>query len=1095
MPGRRVGNSFTLGVKAKDGTGVNPNILRRTIFENIDVVSEAWEFDASHVAIDTDGGSMVGGRRSVRLDASALDQYVDFQQNVYGRVKPNTWYTLSFHCLASANFDTFLYDQSGQTRWTDAAQGCFVDGSGTPAQLGMDGRLTWAATPTGVRHWVTFRTGSSFSTRTLWVLFRARAGGSVAICMPKLEEGRVATAYIPHEEDLVGRSGVSPVYADLTNECDGVVCDSTGYTIGQQSVSTKVLMGRGNTPLPFSSIICQIEGYTLGIAYTNNDDPTKQFRALTYTNTGTVVVYVRQGTYMKSRVVSITVKSGEAGETVTRTLELSISGAWAGVNGEPAVVYNLMPSMDVVSCDSDNIPRSDSIAFRVMKNVGGGATEVESWENEGLALYHSIGDGEIQDGTAKGAVKTITGIQNGLYYENSFVEWILKKNGIVVDREGIGTVSDGVGGEQGPGGEAYSIMSTLGSITIGPNTTSGTFTAEVSFYKKVGSAARVAYPCYCSVFMKKGSSYTYIGNNGSKTSTWYADGISVVASTCDALVFCIYDSMSNSHSGYLAELEIPVYKQGDTGPSYWPSGSYDPLVTYRKIGNRTPMVFVEDESMTVWNEYAQAYGEYWYLTADTNVVNGTHYKPQDGSSYWAKAENYGVVLVGAHFARFAKNGAGVMAGDYYYSANGRIDGVERVDGQGADGSAVSASNPPAYTRFMGDPTIQNGYLNRVNLQGPVLDGRARLATVYLLKGVSLNIRVKGSTYYDGTTNKNAYFRVYRDQTGVGGTGIIYRIQRELSLTYTAAETGEYTICYWGQDTSTKATFFLRWEVSGHFYPNWWVDLKTGKMHGAKDNFIIDGEGGVKVNGAMMTHKVKLQASYSKWVTYPDHASGESDYWDTGGDVYLYEPQSDGLPVRVYSEPDAIYYGLRSCRLLYDQVYVGVVGAAGRRVVIYLPPPHLFIGQRIAVTNNTTGFPQGSSRAGVFLQMDYMFYTRTDYTEGICLTGQEAYFEDDETGAHDSDGKNGKPYIVGVPEVSGSDPIPACGIWTGENVQAVNGVLFISNLVDEMNIEEYEWMELTAVRGYLAEKYEGTSSWKDTMSYNAYWMLTRWKKKT
>jgi len=679
-------------------------------------------------------------------------------------------------------------------------------------------------------------------------------------------------------------------------------------------------------------------------------------------------------------------------------------------------------------------------------------------------------------------------ISDSMLSANSVPESYLAKKEISINKHGNP-------GDTGPGGEVYSIMSGLGSITIGSNTTSGTFTATVSFYKKVGNAARTAYACFCSVFRKKGSTYTYIGNNGSsKASNWYAEGLPVVASTCDALVFCIYDSMSSSHSGYLAELEIPVYKQGDTGPSYWPSGSYDPLVTYRKIGNRTPLVFMEDESMTVWNEYAQAYGDYWYLTADTNVVNGTHYKPQDGSSYWAKAENYGVLMVGAQFARFAKNGAGVMAGDYFYSANGRIDGVERVDGQGADGNAVSASNPPAYTRFMGDPTTQNGYLNRVDLQGPVNGDRAQLATVYVQRGVTLNVKIKGKTYYDGTSSKYGYFCIYKGSVAMTSWVYIYRIQREVKLHFTPSETGEYTIEYYGMDTATKATFFLRWELSGHFYPNWWVDLKTGKMHGAKDNFIIDGDSNVKVNGAMMTHKVKLQTKYSKWVTYPDHAAYESDYWNADGDVYLYEPESDGLPVRVYADPDAIYYGLRSCRLKFDQVYVGVEGAAGRRVVIYLPPPHLFIGQRIAITNNSIDFPTGSDLAGVFLQMDYMFYTRTDYTEGICLTGQEAYFEDDGTGEQDGNGKNGKPYIVGVPERDGAGPIPACGIWIGENIQAINGVFFISNLIDEMNIEAYEWMELTAVRGYLAEKYEGTSYWEDTMNYNAYWMLTRWEKK-
>lgn len=651
-------------------------------------------------------------------------------------------------------------------------------------------------------------------------------------------------------------------------------------------------------------------------------------------------------------------------------------------------------------------------------------------------------------------------------------------------------VKDAEPGGTGPGGEVYSILSTLGGITIGSNTNSATFTAIISFYKKVGSAARTAYSCYCSVFRRKGSTYTYIANNGSsKAVNWYVEGLGVSSGTCDALVFCIYDTASNSHSGYLAEIEIPVYKHGDTGPTYWPSGNYDPAFTYAKTGQRTPLVFMEDES--VWNEYAQAYGEYWYLTADTNVVNGVHYAPENGSAYWAKAENYGVVMVGAQFARFAKNGAGIMAGDYYYSANGRIDGVERVDGEGADGNAVTASNPPAYTRFMGDPLIQNGYLNRSGLTGPVLSDRAVLQTVSLPRGVTLTVTVRGKTEASGTYG---YFAIYKGTTRKGSYTFIMYTSRVASVSFTTTEAGEYTIEYYGSTAATVGTFYLNYEVSGHFYPNWWVDLKTGKMCGAKDNFVIDGEGNVKVNGAMMTHKVKLQTEYSSWVTYPGHAAYEDDYWDTDGDVYLYELESDGLPVRIYSDPDAVYYGLRSCRLTYDQVYVGLVGGTGKRVVIYLPPPHLFVGQRIAITNQAISFPAGSATAGVFLQMDYMLYTRTDYSEGICLTGQDAYFEDDGTGEHDSDGKNGKPYIVGVPERDGAGPIPACGIWIGENVQAINGIFFMSDLVDGLNIEDYEWMELTAVRGYFADKYEGTSYWESTMKYNAYWMLTRWEKK-
>ena len=757
-----------------------------------------------------------------------------------------------------------------------------------------------------------------------------------------------------------------------------------------------------------------------------------------------------------------------------------------GINGKDGVSAWFSPSVIWVDSDSDGSCKGEqtfqvstgillngtNIGFESPLTILSSPSSVTASFNENTGFIVI----SIADGTAiadyEGEVRvSMSSLLGGQEYS------IIAALPIVANKKGET-------GDTGPGGEAYSILSTLGGITIGSNHISATFDARVSFCKKVGSEARAAYSCYCSLFRRKGSSYTYIANNGSyKAKSWYVESLPVDSSTCDALVFCIYDTPSNLHSGYLAELEIPVYKYGDTGPTYWPSGKYDKDATYTKTSQKTPLVFMEDES--VWNEYAQAYGDYWYLTADTNVVNGVHYAPENGSIYWAKAVNYGIVMVGAQFARFAKNGAGIMAGDYYYSANGRIDGVERVDGEGADGNDVTASNPPAYTRFMGDPFKQNGYQRRFGLTGPVVSNRTVLLTVSLPRGVTLTVTVKGKTAASGTSGN---FAIYKETSRMSSILSISHTSSVANISYTTTETGKYTIEYYGGTAATASTFYLSYGVSGHFYPNWWVDLKTGKMCGAKDNFILDSSGNVKVNGAMMTHRVKLQTKYSSLVAYPNPD------WDGNGDVYLYEAQSDGMPVRIYSDPDAVYYGLRDCRLVYDQVYVGLVGGTGKRVVIYLPPPHLFIGQRIAITNQAISFPSGSATDGVFLQMDYMLYTSTDFTGGICLTGQDAYFQGDGEGEHDSNGMDGKPYIVNVPERSGMNPIPACGIWIGENVQAINGSFFTSDLFEWLNIEEYEWMELTAVRGYFAEKYEGTSYWESTMKYNAYWMLTRWKKK-
>lgn len=194
------------GPKGDDAQEVSPNILLRTIFDRgIDFVLEAWTRNSELIAIDGTTDTIVNGRKSLRMNASALSQYLDFQQNVFGKVKPSTWYTLSFNSFATQSFHTFLYDASNTTPWIDLSEGYYIDGSATPtAVTRIDGFHEWEANWSGNRHSITFKTASTFSTTTLYVLFRCLQGGQVAICMPKLEEGRVATAYMAHEDDLKG---------------------------------------------------------------------------------------------------------------------------------------------------------------------------------------------------------------------------------------------------------------------------------------------------------------------------------------------------------------------------------------------------------------------------------------------------------------------------------------------------------------------------------------------------------------------------------------------------------------------------------------------------------------------------------------------------------------------------------------------------------------------------------------------------------------------------------------------------------------------------------------------------------------------------
>jgi hypothetical protein len=190
-----------------DTTGVNPNILLRTIFDNgIDPVKQAWASNWSYTGIDGASDTVVQGRKSIRINATNAGTSVDFQQNVYGRIKASTWYTLSFNVFATAAWHFFIYNATNSTSVIDLSAGYIIDGEAVSTSA-IDGKIVFASEWADTRHTITFKTRSSFSNTNAYILFRCLSGNQLAICMPKLEEGKVATAYVAHEDDLRGADG------------------------------------------------------------------------------------------------------------------------------------------------------------------------------------------------------------------------------------------------------------------------------------------------------------------------------------------------------------------------------------------------------------------------------------------------------------------------------------------------------------------------------------------------------------------------------------------------------------------------------------------------------------------------------------------------------------------------------------------------------------------------------------------------------------------------------------------------------------------------------------------------------------------------
>ena len=139
-------------------------------------------------------------------------------------------------------------------------------------------------------------------------------------------------------------------------------------------------------------------------------------------------------------------------------------GVIDGNNGDPVTLYSLLPSMDVVTKDKDGVPTLDLMTFKIIKRVGTTETEittVSQFSTEGLSLFYKKGNNSEVEVTTSYMSDYGTSINyhdiESLYDGYSgVIDWVLRKNNTLLDREGIGSVQNGATGDMG-----YSIALTL----------------------------------------------------------------------------------------------------------------------------------------------------------------------------------------------------------------------------------------------------------------------------------------------------------------------------------------------------------------------------------------------------------------------------------------------------------------------------------------------------------------------------------------------------------------------------------------------------------------------------------------------------------
>lgn len=228
-------------------------------------------------------------------------------------------------------------------------------------------------------------------------------------------------------------------------------------------------------------------------------------------------------------------------------------------------------------------------------------------------------------------------------------------------------------------GITYQIETTVGSVTFPADTQQITLaTANISFYYKEGSAAREALSCYSCAFLKRGTSYERITDTSKYTRAYNSKGTSAgirnltLGTSDNAIVICIYSNPTTAHSGYLAELEIPIYKQGNTGARGKMSRNPYYAGKMSEIGG----------TQFVANDYSTPYVDVETGTEDHPVCyiyvgsNGTQTFPSTVQAYSESPDwevmnsSFKYIIMNMLFTSFARMGSWVINGDFLYSAKG-----------------------------------------------------------------------------------------------------------------------------------------------------------------------------------------------------------------------------------------------------------------------------------------------------------------------------------------------------------------------------------------------------------------------------------------
>lgn len=423
--------------------------------------------------------------------------------------------------------------------------------------------------------------------------------------------------------------------------------------------------------------------------------------------------------------------------------------------------------------------------------------------------------------------------------------------------------------------------------------------------------------------------------------------------------------------------------RGLTGKMFYSMGTYSSETEYEGSTYFIPMVYYDNG---VWNNALGTTGNYYYL-AEGKV--GTNITPGTDDTVWIEASSFGIVITQAIFAQFAKLGAFIISGDFFFSQCGTIvaGGSSQAVYEGAasikryyNNGVKAGYGFPSYMYFdANDPMAENVEGNTdtytINGNGEMDCAIVKRIYFYAAQATTLKITVTPSSEagYDfgavGLLDKKTLSEDGVDAMTIsdGDTPTLVKASGTASdwTTINISQGAHFLEIGYFKDSSSdanqdKATFKFE-EVSNSyiggysemkFRPTKVINANTGAEYMASGNFVVNANGvvtmaGNKVivdqDGNVVMNNIEVNnANIKGSLMFHNIVKSTPNY----GYAQLYEA--------AYEVISGVTYECAPVRLKGD-VFL-LTGAASTLTesafTIYLPPASLFVGTSIRIILGT-----------------------------------------------------------------------------------------------------------------------------------------------